>query len=114
MKTEKVKVFTSYSEGKNIKEADFTELDSVIFPENSAIAKVSVGSELPIKLAPFLNAKQSVLITVPCYADEANIANAYTFASNFCEEFLGVKIQEYKDHLDSMGVDYSKIEKGVK
>jgi hypothetical protein len=114
MKTRKVKVFTWYEEGKVEKESDYTELDQVVFPEDAAVATVSVGSELPIALAKFLNAKQTVHISVPCYADKSSIANAYKFASEFCEEHLSLKIQEYLVYLDSKGVDYKKIREGIK
>lgn len=115
MQTHKVKFSSSYStKDKELEPSVFGDLDELVFPENAAVAKVSVGSELPVKLAPFLQAKQSVHITVPCYAEETSIKKAYEFASNFCQEHLTLKLQEYMEFLDGQGVDYSKIEKGVK
>lgn len=114
MKTERAKFFSSYVEGRVEKESDAGQLEEVVFKDGAAVAKVSVGSELPLKLEKFLNAKQSIHITVPCYATEAGIKDAYEFASKFCEDHLGMKMQEYMNHLDSMGVDYTKIAEGVK
>ena len=115
MQTHKVKFSSSYrTKDRDLEEPVFGELDELVFPENAAVAKVSVGSDLPVKLAPFLNAKQSVHITVPCYAEETSIKKAYEFASNFCQEHLTLKLQEYMTFLDNNGVDYNKIEKGVK
>tara|TARA_R110002167_G_scaffold24964_1_gene87122 strand:+ start:1076 stop:1453 length:378 start_codon:yes stop_codon:yes gene_type:complete len=120
MKSKQVKIQISSAfdkDGNLVKWRDAeseTQRITVAFPENAPIATVSVGAELPLAIAPFMYAKQSVHISIPCIMDEDEINQAQEFCQKFTEENLNGCMKKYVSWMDKCNIDWKAVEKSLK
>ena len=119
MKSERIKMRINkvFEDGKLIPAADRKEDitdECLFFPDDMEVTRVSIGAELPIKLADYQYAKSSVHISVPCPTTSEQIEEAKKFASNFCQSEVQEQMAGYLEWLKSKGIDMEKIAKKVK
>jgi len=114
--TIKKTVYSLYKDGNLLPESERTEITekAVFFPEEVAVGKISVSRSLPIKLYKFGgNASASVHISVPYVVAEGELEEALAYANNVCDTEILRQLQQYTQHLDSMNVDWKKVEDNI-
>lgn len=93
------------------KREDITETVT-FFPEGLAVARVSGGRDMPLRLYGFGgNAKISIHVSVACPETPDQIENAIKYIDKVCESKIKSQLTGYKKFLDAQGFDWKKLEK---
>lgn len=114
----KTRVTKAFEDGKLIPaEEQTTDISrtAVSFPEEVATGTISIGRDFPMMVYGFGgNAKASVHVSVPFQLEESEIEDAVKYATDLCEKELVKQKTAYIKWLDSLNVDWKKVEKAMK
>ena len=113
-----VRVYSLFdSEGNLLSEEDRNEditSKCDFFPEGLVTTEVGISGKIPFQLSKFGWASSSFSISVPCALEPEELERAEKFALKQRDEFLESEAENYKQFLDGLGIDYSKVDQQMK
>ena len=111
---QKITIMSAFKDGNLIPATEQDEeitKEAVFFPDNVGVGKVSIGMDQSIKIYGFGgNAKVSVHVSIPFALTGSELTKATEFATSFCESKIVGQVEQYKQWLESCGIDWKKIE----